>query len=143
MMSLGYFIVTAATYFADDTGHISSWWIVGSYFFQSLAELLTAALGTAMISKLAPQKITGLMMGVWFLAMSVGGVLAGKFASLTAVPQGVTDPFLTLHIYQHAFTLFGITALTIGIIACFFAPMVTRLVRETHAPEDVMKEAIL
>ncbi len=52
-------------------------WIVGAYFLQTVGELCLAPVGLAMISRLAPARLTSLMMGVWFLSSFVANYLAG------------------------------------------------------------------
>ena len=59
------------------------------------------------------------MMGVWFFASSVAGILAGNFANMTSVPKNNTNPMVSMHIYQHAFTIFGVVALIATIVAFF------------------------
>jgi len=56
---------------------VSPWWLVGSYFFQSVGELCISPVGLSSMTKLAPRKFVGQMMGVWFLATSVGNLVAG------------------------------------------------------------------
>jgi len=56
---------------------VSPWWLVASYFFQSCGELCVSPVGLSSMTKLAPRKIVGQMMGVWFLATSVGNLVAG------------------------------------------------------------------
>jgi POT family proton-dependent oligopeptide transporter len=56
---------------------VSPWWLVASYFFQSVGELCISPVGLSSMTKLAPRKFVGQMMGVWFLATSVGNLVAG------------------------------------------------------------------
>jgi POT family proton-dependent oligopeptide transporter len=68
-----------------------------------------------MITKLSIGRIVGMMMGVWFLSISVGEYLAGaaaQAASVQTVGGQVTNPELALHTYAHTFMIGG--ALTIG-----------------------------
>ena len=57
-------------------------WLVVSYLLQTLGELCLSPVGLSAMSKLAPARIAGLVMGVWFLALSVGNYLAGMAASV-------------------------------------------------------------
>jgi len=52
-------------------------WLVAVYFFQSLGELCISPVGLSTVSKLAPGRLVGLMMGVWFLSISIGDFIAG------------------------------------------------------------------
>jgi POT family proton-dependent oligopeptide transporter len=56
---------------------VSPWWLVASYFFQTLGELCLSPVGLSSMTKLAPRKFAGQMMGIWFLATAVGNLIAG------------------------------------------------------------------
>jgi POT family proton-dependent oligopeptide transporter len=62
-------------------GRVSPLWLVLVYFFQAVGELLLSPVGLSTTTKLAPRRIVGLMMGVWFLSISAGNYLAGAVAS--------------------------------------------------------------
>lgn len=57
---------------------VSPWWLVGSYFFQSVGELSLSPVGLSSMTKLSPRKYVGQMMGIWFLASALGNVIAGR-----------------------------------------------------------------
>ena len=59
------------------TALVSPWWLVASYFFQTLGELCLSPVGLSSMTKLAPRKFVGQMMGIWFLAAAVGNLIAG------------------------------------------------------------------
>ncbi len=52
-------------------------WLVAVYFFQALGELSLSPVGLSTVTKVSPGRMVGLMMGVWFLALSIGNFLAG------------------------------------------------------------------
>ena len=56
---------------------VSPMWLVGCYFIQELGELAISPVGLSVFTKLSPVKIVGFMLGVWFLADSVGNKVAG------------------------------------------------------------------
>jgi POT family proton-dependent oligopeptide transporter len=56
---------------------VSPWWLVISYFIQTIGELLLSPVGLSSMTKLSPRKYVGQMMGIWFLATSVGNLIAG------------------------------------------------------------------
>jgi POT family proton-dependent oligopeptide transporter len=60
------------------------WWLMGTYFLQTLGELSLSTVGLSAMSKLAPDRAAGFMMGVWFLSISIGNWLAGNAVGLTA-----------------------------------------------------------
>jgi len=56
---------------------VSPWWLVLSYFFQTVGELSLSPVGLSSMTKLAPFKFKGQMMGVWFMAAALGNLIAG------------------------------------------------------------------
>ena len=58
-------------------GKISPLWLVGLYFLEVCGEMCLSPVGLSTVTKLAPVKLVGIMMGVWFLAASFGSKLAG------------------------------------------------------------------
>jgi POT family proton-dependent oligopeptide transporter len=57
---------------------VSPWWLTGTYFLQTLGELCLSPVGLSAMTKLAPQRVAGFMMGVWFLSVSIGDWASGK-----------------------------------------------------------------
>ena len=58
-------------------GRISPLWLVGLYFLEVVGEMCLSPVGLSTVTKLAPVKLVGIMMGVWFLAASFGNKVAG------------------------------------------------------------------
>jgi POT family proton-dependent oligopeptide transporter len=56
---------------------VSAWWLVGSYFFQTVGELCLSPVGLSSMTKLSPRRYVGQMMGIWFLAAALGNLIAG------------------------------------------------------------------
>lgn len=58
-------------------GKVSPLWLVGLYFLQTVGELLLSPVGLSTMTKLAPVRATGLVLGIWFLGSAFGNKLAG------------------------------------------------------------------
>ena len=56
---------------------VSAYWLMGTYFTLTLAELHLSPMGLSFVSKVSPPKMKGLMMGGWFGATAVGNYLSG------------------------------------------------------------------
>jgi POT family proton-dependent oligopeptide transporter len=78
-MGLSFLVLVPAGSMAQSaTGvRVSPWWLIACYFISELGELCLSPVGLSAVTKLAPIRIVGLMMGVWFLSNSVGNKLAG------------------------------------------------------------------
>lgn len=55
---------------------LSPSWLISTYFTLTLAELLLSPMGISFVSKVAPPKYKGLMMGGWFVATAIGNYLS-------------------------------------------------------------------
>ena len=61
-------------------GRVSPLWIVGLFFLQTLGELCLSPIGLSTMTKLAPPRLVGLILGIWFLADALGNKVAGALA---------------------------------------------------------------
>lgn len=75
-LGLGIVLMVPAAALAA-AGKVSPLWLVGVYFLQVVGELFLSPVGLSTVTKLAPVRLVGLMMGVWFLATSIGNKIAG------------------------------------------------------------------
>jgi len=75
-------ILVPATIMVSHGLQVSMWWLMGTYFLQTLGELSLSPVGLSAMSKLAPARAAGFVMGIWFLSTSIGNWLAGKAGSL-------------------------------------------------------------
>jgi proton-dependent oligopeptide transporter, POT family len=80
---LGFLIMVAASHrviAASASGgvmRVSMWWLIVCYLFQTFGELSLSPVGLSSMTKLAPRRFVGQMMGVWFLAAAIGNLIAG------------------------------------------------------------------
>lgn len=68
----------------QDLNIMSPLWLISTYFVVTIAEILISPMGLSYVSKVAPSRVGGLMMGGWYLAIafgSYGSGLLGKFYS--------------------------------------------------------------
>jgi POT family proton-dependent oligopeptide transporter len=77
---LGFLLMIPAAYIVVRSGgavKVAAWWLVGSYFFQTIGELCLSPVGLSSMTKLSPRRYVGQMMGIWFLASAVGNLIGG------------------------------------------------------------------
>jgi POT family proton-dependent oligopeptide transporter len=55
-------------------------WLIATYFIHTVGELCLSPVGLSSVTKLSPKRLVGQMMGTWFLAASLGSLLAGLIA---------------------------------------------------------------
>jgi POT family proton-dependent oligopeptide transporter len=85
-------------------GLVSPWWIVSLFFIQTLGELCLSPVGLSLMTKLAPDNLVGLSLGIWFLASAFGNKLAGILAgSFTATDSAaLAHSFMTQALWAAA-----------------------------------------
>ncbi|MEL7045060.1 MAG: MFS transporter [Pseudomonadota bacterium] len=59
-------------------------WLVVTYFFHTVGELALSPVGLSSVTKLAPRRLVGQMMGTWFMGTALGNLLAGLVAGQIA-----------------------------------------------------------
>ena len=104
---------------AGNNFQVGLWWLAGLYLIHSLAELCISPVGLSMITKLSIARIVGLMMGVWFLSISVAQYVAGvvaQFASVETVGGQVTNYKVSLDTYTATFTTIAWIAIAAGVV---------------------------
>jgi POT family proton-dependent oligopeptide transporter len=111
--SLSFLFLIPAASSAQLGGRVSPWWLIGSYFIIEIGELALSPVGLSVVTKLAPARIVGVMMGVWLLSIAVGDKLAGWTAGFFN-----TLPLPTLFGYVAVVTL-----VASGILAVLVKPI--------------------
>ncbi|HEX5654394.1 MAG TPA: peptide MFS transporter [Chitinophagaceae bacterium] len=71
-------VMSVPSIYSHKTGSI---WLFLTYGIFTVSEICLSPIGLSFVSKLAPQRLTALMMGGWFLSTSLGGKVAGVMAS--------------------------------------------------------------
>jgi proton-dependent oligopeptide transporter, POT family len=89
-LSLGFVVMAWAAVYVAKGEKVLPTWLIATYFLHTVGELCLSPVGLSSVTKLAPQRLVGQMMGIWFLATSLGNLCAGLIAgafSEEAVPQ--------------------------------------------------------
>jgi macrolide-specific efflux system membrane fusion protein len=130
LCSGAFLVLPLGAKFASDAGIVSVNWLILSYALQSVGELMISGLGLAMVAQLVPQRLMGFIMGSWFLTTAGAAIIAGKIASLMAVPENVTDPLLSLNVYGSVFLQIGIATAVIAALMLLTAPKLNRMTQD-------------
>jgi POT family proton-dependent oligopeptide transporter len=101
---------------------VAPWWLVGSYFLQTAGELCLSPVGLSSMTKLSPRKYVGQMMGIWFIAASLGNLIAGLVG-------GQVDP----EALEQTPKLFTGTAVALFVSAAVLALMIKPIKRMLEA----------
>ncbi|OQX98048.1 MAG: MFS transporter [Bacteroidetes bacterium 4572_117] len=122
LMSIGFIIMTKAAQTAGDSNMVSPMWLLMVYFMHTMGELMLSPIGLSMITKLAPQKIVSIMMGVWFGSIAAANYMAGILEDLLRhyLPDMNLFAFLTM------------TTLSTGILLLLISPLLNKMMKGIH-----------
>jgi POT family proton-dependent oligopeptide transporter len=105
---------------------VSSAWIFASYGVFTISELFMSPVGLSLVSKVAPRRFTALMMGGWFITVSLGGKIAGMMT-------GFWDHFDSKALF---FGISAVAALVAGLLLFPLAKKLNTVVVEATASND-------
>jgi len=80
LMGSGFLVMAAAATIVAHGSQVLPYWLLMTYLLHTFGELCLSPVGLSYFTKLAPQRFVGQMMGMWFLATSLGNLLAGLIA---------------------------------------------------------------
>jgi len=125
----GFLFLVWGGHYAGADFKVALWWLAGLYLIHSVAELCISPVGLSMVTKLSIARIVGLMMGVWFLSISVAQYVAGviaQVASVETVGGEVTNLKVSLDTYNGVFWTIGLIAAGIGLLLLLISPLIKR-----------------
>lgn len=122
LLGLGFVVMSLANSRATGGNLVSPLWLLTVYFMHTCGELCLSPIGLSMITKLAPQKIVSVMMGVWFGSMALANYLAGVLESIlhNLLPDMQLFHFLV------------ITSFIGAVILLAISPILNRLMKGIH-----------
>jgi POT family proton-dependent oligopeptide transporter len=109
-MGLSFMILIPAGALASGEGvRVSPAWLIGAYFVSEIGEMCVSPVGLSAVTKLAPLRIVGLMMGVWFLSNAFGNKLAGWAAGFfSSMPLNTLFTIVTAVLLGAALIMFAV-----------------------------------
>jgi POT family proton-dependent oligopeptide transporter len=129
MVGAGFLFLVWGASMVGPTFKVAIWWLAGLYLIHSVAELCISPVGLSMITKLSIVRIVGLMMGLWFLSISVAQYVAGivaQVASVETVGGQVTNMQVSLRTYTDVFWTIGWVAAGIGVVLLVISPLLKK-----------------
>jgi proton-dependent oligopeptide transporter, POT family len=92
-MAAGFAVMAFGAAVVLRSGEAGPQWLILTYFLHTVGELCLSPVGLSSITKLAPRRLVGQMMGVWFTATSLGNLLAGLMAGEMNTPAEMNSGF--------------------------------------------------
>ncbi|MGL2965048.1 peptide MFS transporter [Flavobacterium sp. XGLA_31] len=134
---LGFLFLAAAFYvffytkfFADANGLTSLNIFTLAYFVITFGELCLSPIGLSIMTKLSPKRLSGMMMGMWFLASAYGQYAAGLLGAGMSSPDENAAPLTKLNGYTAGYYQLAVYALIAGLILILISPLIRKLMQE-------------
>jgi proton-dependent oligopeptide transporter, POT family len=80
LMGFGFLVMFLAARYVVAGDKVMPTWLILTYLLHTFGELCLSPVGLSSMTKLAPARFVGQVMGLWFLATALGNNLAGQFA---------------------------------------------------------------
>lgn len=80
LLGCGFLVLLIAAYLVAERGKVLPTWLISTYLLHTWGELCLSPVGLSAVTKLAPKRFVGQMMGLWFLASALGNLIAGLIA---------------------------------------------------------------
>lgn len=81
LLGLGFLIIYAGSSLLGTSTKVWPTWLIATYLVHTIGELCLSPVGLSAVTKLAPHRFQGQLMGMWFLSTSLGNLISGLFAS--------------------------------------------------------------
>lgn len=120
LVGVGFLILVPAASIIESTGNrVGIIWLLMVYFIHTVGELFLSPVGLSAMTKLAPHRIVGQMMGIWFLGAATGNFIGGRVG-------GLFETFPLKYIFFAVFC----TSLVAALVMFFLVPWMKRLMGE-------------
>ncbi|RUA27851.1 MAG: MFS transporter [Bacteroidetes bacterium] len=127
-LGLGFATMVIASYMLLSADKVLPTWLLITYFLHTTGELFLSPVGLSAVTKLAPKRLVGQMMGAWFMSVAFGNLIAGLVAGEFDKNAIAENPSLLPEIFQFI-TIFIVGA---GIVALIFTPLIRKLTGNVH-----------
>ena len=121
VMGLGFAVMTMAQGRADTLGPVGPQWLGGAYTLQTIGEVMLAPIALALLSRVAPERIMGLVMGLFMLTVGIANKVAGSLEGMLE-GSGVQPYFVLMSM-----------SIVLGLMLLVFTPMFTRMFEASDA----------
>ena len=126
----GFYVFYYTKFFANANGVTSLDLFTFGWFVITFGELCLSPIGMSAMTKLSPQKVQAVMMGMWFLASAYGQYFAGLLGANIAGASENSTNLEKLIVYADGYKQLAIYALIAGILLIVISPFVKKLMQE-------------
>jgi len=106
-------------------GIVPAIFLILLYLLHTLGELALSPVGLSLVTKLAPAKVVGFMMGFWFLSSAIAHQAGKWIAGETAAPKDATKE-QTLDLSLSVFNQVGLFAIGCAVLLLILSPILKK-----------------
>ncbi len=129
-LAAGFYVFYYTKFFADANGMTSLDLFTFGWLIITFGELCLSPIGMSAMTKLSPQKLQAVMMGMWFLASAYGQYFAGILGANIAQASEHASNMEKLVVYADGYKQLALYALVAGCILILLSPWVKKLMQE-------------
>lgn len=132
-LGLGFLVFYGTKFLSDSQGYTPLWSFAFAYLVITIGELCLSPIGLSMVTTLSPKRLTGMMMGVWFLASAYGQYGAGLIGAALAEGEGASKNLTNyekLLQYTEGYGSIGFVALGAGVVLILISPVLRKQMQE-------------
>ena len=130
LLAIGFWIFYYTKFFAGSDGKTSLNLFTFGWFVITFGELCLSPIGMSVMTKLSPQKLQAVIMGMWFLASAYGQYFAGLLGANIAEASENSSNLEKLNVYADGYQQLAIYALIAGVIMILISPLIKKLMQE-------------
>jgi len=127
-LGIGFLVMMFASYYVVGGNQVLPTWLIMTYLFHTTGELCLSPVGLSAVTKLSPKKLVGQMMGIWFMSIAFGNLIAGRIAGQFNDEAIQADPTLL----PDLFWLIVITTVGGGLVLLLFNKPIKKLMGNIH-----------
>jgi len=127
LLGIGFLVMYFAAKIAASGELAAPTWLIMTYMLHTFGELSLSPVGLSLVTKLAPKSYGGQMMGIWFLSVALGNLIAGLIAGEAS---GGTDEALSRMPDQYMLIVY--TLLGSAVLLFLLKPVIRKMMGEVH-----------
>ncbi len=129
-LAASFFTFYYTRFFADIKGMTSLNIFTLAYLIITFGELCLSPIGLSIMTKLSPKRLSGMIMGMWFLASAYGQYAAGLLGAGMSSPDENASLITKLHGYTQGYYQLALYALLAGVLLIVISPIIRKLMQE-------------
>lgn len=131
-LSAGFYLFYYTRFFADANGITSLNLFSFAWFIITFGELCLSPIGMSIVTKLSPKHLSGMMMGMWFLASAYGQYFAGLLGAGMSTPNNDASLSEKLLAYTQGYHQLAVFALIAGLALIALSPFIKKIMYEVR-----------